>query len=642
MTKHWLGGRTALGAVVVVLGGSVACGSSFDEDNCKTRHTCPVADGQGGNDDAADGGAGSDAAGGAAPGNGLAGTGGASMEEPAECERDADCDNADASDGSETCFSGKCVAGNVAPEILSVTPEDEATDVEPDGTIVIEVSEALDEATVNAENVQVLDGDVPVAGSLSYEGNEITFTPDEPLSLLVPYEVRVSTGVTDAAGAPLAADFESSFRVRDGVWQIVPVVEGQFHALGEDLELNARGDVLVTWQGAGANFCPATAQWFNRGVAAGVAKTFRYGHDELCLSMRSAVSPNGTAILSWFEEDNSVGSAVTVEYRAGKWQLPTERNTYPDHWANVAVSDDGTAIYANLWTYVWQSTQDGVWLADPVELQSSSNPGSDGEIATVADAHGNVVFAWRAKDGDGIRSVQYAERWGEDGTLSSAAVLPGGKAPALGKGNERGVPQLAMDSEGRAMALWQRGLELVSNIQDKSHGIWSGIVKASGSFGAFPAHDAEFETEPPALVFDGKTFVSAYTATVDKAYETIVGRYDRDANSWTAEAISTAAFPGVARMPQLGTDSHGNLLLVWMTPGTKTGEYRVAYRRYDAGAATWLDPALVPELTFTNADLAKGAGGIVFGSSASGVAAFTVSDRINSDQQKQLRLVSFH
>jgi hypothetical protein len=44
--------------------------------------------------------------------------------------------------------------------------------------------------------------------------------------------------------------------------------------------------------------------------------------------------------------------------------------------------------------------------------------------------------------------------------------------------------------------------------------------------------DLEYNPEPPALVFDGGSFVAAFTALNGSVYENYVVRYDRDDEVW--------------------------------------------------------------------------------------------------------------
>ena len=111
----------------------------------------------------------------------------------------------------------------------------------------------LDEATVTSANIQLLDGDQPIAGELSYADKKVTFTPQVPLALLARYQVSVSVGVTDVGGAPLFEASNSSFSVRDGIWTVASAVSRTVGALPLDLPFTEAGNVLLTWSAAGCS-----------------------------------------------------------------------------------------------------------------------------------------------------------------------------------------------------------------------------------------------------------------------------------------------------------------------------------------------------------------------------------------------------
>lgn len=117
------------------------------------------------------------------------------------------------------------------------------------GVVRIRFSEALDRTTVNDSTLVVSSGGVPLAGSFGFE-QEVRvvrwaaagFYPFEANSL---YEIRVTTGVTDTAGNPLAAEFTSGFTTGNssdttapGVASVVPAHGTQNVATSATVEVS--------------------------------------------------------------------------------------------------------------------------------------------------------------------------------------------------------------------------------------------------------------------------------------------------------------------------------------------------------------------------------------------------------------------
>src|SRR5262249_8189719 len=157
----------------------------------------------------------------------------------------------------------------VPPQVVSVTPKDGASVVEPNATITIVFSAALDPKTVTTKTVRLLDGTRVVAGKVSYSDGKVTFVPNAPLRLLTSYRVSVGSPGTDRGGTPLAPPLSASFEVRDGAWHTIDAVSDKISGLADSLPMLASGEVLLSWNGAGGGYCPVSARWFLRGAASG-------------------------------------------------------------------------------------------------------------------------------------------------------------------------------------------------------------------------------------------------------------------------------------------------------------------------------------------------------------------------------------
>jgi Big-like domain-containing protein/K319-like protein len=96
------------------------------------------------------------------------------------------------------------------PTVVVVDPSDASTNVPPLATVVATFSERLNPATVTTATF-LLTGSAPVSGEVTLSGASATFTPSSPLEYGTTYTARITTGVQDAAGNALAADYVWSF-----------------------------------------------------------------------------------------------------------------------------------------------------------------------------------------------------------------------------------------------------------------------------------------------------------------------------------------------------------------------------------------------------------------------------------------------
>lgn len=114
------------------------------------------------------------------------------------------------------------------PFVVATQPPNGATDVPRNPTISATFSEAMDPATLTTETVTtftLLGPDrLPVAGTVAYDAASwiATFTPAGLLDANTTYLARVTTGATDLASNPLAADHEWQFRTGTRIVQPPP------------------------------------------------------------------------------------------------------------------------------------------------------------------------------------------------------------------------------------------------------------------------------------------------------------------------------------------------------------------------------------------------------------------------------------
>ena len=99
-----------------------------------------------------------------------------------------------------------------APEITSITPDDSASDVSITTTPKVTFNEPMDIDTINTSNITLTDSNSEnVAGSLSMNGNVVTFTPQTDLAYTSTYTFSITSGVTDTSGNALEQTKSISF-----------------------------------------------------------------------------------------------------------------------------------------------------------------------------------------------------------------------------------------------------------------------------------------------------------------------------------------------------------------------------------------------------------------------------------------------
>lgn len=641
MAKRVLGVGGVLGAVVTAaLGTVVGCGDGFaSSDDCHASRTCSSTAGEtaaggngaGGADDMTPGGmAGTAGAAGAAGAADLGGAGGAE----AECAVDADCSNHKAEDGAELCDAGVCVAGNAPPTIVSFTPEEDAVDVEPDTTIVIEFSEPLDGKTVTPANIRVQDGTTVLAGTLTPMDGKVTFTPATPLSLLASYTLSVTTGVKDVDGAALLEPLSVTFAIRDGAWrEAIDIAKDTRGTLSDVLPMNSDGSALVAWTGREDSYCPAWGRWFLRGVGSDAAKSLAIAGQTECNIVSAGGNAEGVSAVTWSEPDAANGNAV-AQFRDGAWlgkpQL-VAKGASSDR-LRVAVAPDGSISlfeHATASSTVWTTDAAGAW-PDEADVISDLTP--QGRTSVAFDATGNGLAVWRAKDKNSTKQRIASSRLTAGGKWAEAVDLPGSVAATLGDA-QRGVPIVAFDSKGDAIALWVDASSSKLKASRFSKTGWAQPEIISGAL------TVDLINEAPALTFDGQAFVAAWVALDDGNRYTYSARYDLT-TGWAPHQKRQGASPdgtSANRMPRLASDGRGNLILVFAKGAGAA--FTLVYERYsnqEWSGLTDVPGGSVTNINFETQDI------LPLSMSANGLAVLAWSNYDTIKYASTVRLASFY
>ena len=100
-----------------------------------------------------------------------------------------------------------------APYVTLATPLDGSADASTRTEARVAFSEAMDPATINTKTVTLYQGKMPVQGTVSAPSNRsASFTQAGELAPNTLYTGRVSSGVRDLAGNPMARDYVWSFK----------------------------------------------------------------------------------------------------------------------------------------------------------------------------------------------------------------------------------------------------------------------------------------------------------------------------------------------------------------------------------------------------------------------------------------------
>lgn len=121
------------------------------------------------------------------------------------------------------------IKDNVAPTVSSTSIANGATGVASNSSVVATLSEAMDPASLNGNTFILHQGAIQVAGSVSYSGQNVQFTPSQPLQTNTSYTATIkggSNGAKDLAGNALTSDYSWSWQTANLTPRIAPVLLG--------------------------------------------------------------------------------------------------------------------------------------------------------------------------------------------------------------------------------------------------------------------------------------------------------------------------------------------------------------------------------------------------------------------------------
>ena len=146
-------------------------------------------------------------------------------------------------------FTTGNAADIVRPTLLTVDPATGARGVPTNAVAQLVFSEPVNALTVTESTFYIDNGNtgIAVAGNvvIATDGRSATFTPDEPLTALASYRVRVLSGITDLAGNSLSSStVPSAFTTGDSSSE-----EGVYHWSWQRISLTAQAE------------CPQMPNW---------------------------------------------------------------------------------------------------------------------------------------------------------------------------------------------------------------------------------------------------------------------------------------------------------------------------------------------------------------------------------------------
>jgi hypothetical protein len=404
-----------------------------------------------------------------------------------------------------------------------------------------------------------------------------TFTFATALQSGTAYNVTVLTPpaeqsctVSNAGGTVSAADV-GDVAVVCRAWGAAALIENDnaSDATNPQVAVDVHGDAVAVWQQSDGSH---THIWANRYVAgSGWLTPILIETDDTAdaTDPQIAVDADGNAVAVWVQN----GMSWSNRYTAGVgWSaaIPITGNSSNENAPRIGLDANGDAVA--VWIHfdgakndVWANHYTAGWGWGTATTIGDGS-GDAGVPQVGVDTNGNAVAVWQQSDG--IRTNIWTNRY---------AAASGWGAAALIETNDAGDaanPQVAVDANGNAAAVWQQSDGSRTNI-------WANRYAAASGWGAAALIETDDtgDAANPQVAVDASGNAVAVWQQSDGIRTNIWANRYMAGRSWDIAALIESDNKGDAVFPRIGVDADGNAVAVWQqSDGIRTNIWANLYR----------------------------------------------------------------
>ncbi len=318
--------------------------------------------------------------------------------------------------------------------------------------------------------------------------------------------------------------------------------------------------------GSSGGGVPATKAW-------GTAEMIETGTLD-GLSPKIAIDGSGNAIAVWYQNDGTRNSIYANRYTVGSgWgtEATIESNdTTHAYDPRIAVDSSGNAIA--VW-YQSDGTNNSIYANRysagsgwGTEALIENNAGDAAYPQVAMDTSGNAMVVW--EQGGSIYATRNTVGIGWD---ASATLIESGAGIAA-------IPQIAIDGSGNAIAVWQQNDGSYDSIYANRYVAGSGwgtaVLVESSSTG---------NAASPQIAADSNGNAMAVWFQSDGTYDSIYANRYTVGSGWGTAGLIESDSAGAASNPQVAIEGSGNALAVWeQSDGTRIN---ILSNRYTSGSS---------------------------------------------------------
>ncbi|MBI5055613.1 MAG: hypothetical protein HZB61_03225 [Nitrospirae bacterium] len=349
-------------------------------------------------------------------------------------------------------------------------------------------------------------------------------------------------------------------------------------ALSPQIAFDSSGNAIAVWEQWGGSTYSILANRYTSGSGWGTPELIETDDTGDALNPTITFDSSGNAIAVWEQWDGSTYSILANRYTSGSgWGTPELIETDDTGDASrpqVAADSNGNAIA--VWEQ-WDGSTNNIWANQfttssgwgTAELIETDDTGDAFRPQIAVGPNGNAIADWYQSDGliNNIWANRYTagSGWGTAGLIETDDA-----GDALN-------PTIAVDSNGNAAAVWEQWDGLMNSIWANRYTAGSGW----GTAGLIETDDTGNASRPQVAVDSNGNAIAVWYQWDGSTNNIWTNRYTAGSGWGTAGLIETDN-TGDASRPQVAVDSNGNAIAVWYQSDGSTNN--IWTNRYTAGS----------------------------------------------------------
>ncbi len=478
--------------------------------------------------------------------------------------------------------SWEILAQNVLlpPAVVDTSPKSNSREFSLIQDITIIFNNPMNEKSIHSETISVTENGVPITGTISCLGRVVTFSPTNYLKGNRVYRVAIAPSITDIYNISLSYTHSYTFSTKG--WQ-PPIALESFdtYAYWPRVSMDQSGNILAVWAQSDGSKNNVYSNYFNQNTGWGTATLVESNDTEDTFLPNVKMNSAGIAFSLWRQHDAMNSNMWINKYIPGVgWQLPKVLEIYESaeiYSARLNIDATGSAMviwHQNSSFYCNQFTEDSNW--NGVMLIENINVSSGVSYHSTMNGNGNVLLIWF---------------FSSDGTYKLFGkhydIVKGWEAtsPLHIQSGSIGHPQVSIDEVGNGFVIWSQSDGMRNNIWisrfDKTEGWKTAELLESINEG---------HAINPQIAMDKEGNATAVWKQFDGTQHNIYANRYSMISGWGTPKLIEFDNSGISEFPHIAMDAQGNAIAVWsQSNGTIK---QIWANRYTVGFG-WGEPELL-------------------------------------------------